>query len=210
MDFTKVKLAVAVPLTSDFAHSAFMHSFFCLTRPFDSIYIPAQAYGPLDLIRNSITETALNQGATHLIMCDTDQVYPKDTIVKLLKHDLDVVGGKVHRRTPPYDPILMRGEYPHYKTVPEEEWKDEQLVEVDATGTGCLLFKTHVFRDIEPPWFKFWWDKEDGAIGEDIHFCGKLREAGFKIFVDCSVKIGHIKSFVIEESSFFSYKFGKL
>jgi hypothetical protein len=51
---------------------------------------------------------ALVKRCTHLLMMDTDQTYPQDTITKLLSHDVTVCGAVIHRRYPPFEPILYR------------------------------------------------------------------------------------------------------
>jgi len=130
-------------------------------------------------------------GAKYLLMLDTDQVYPVDTLTKLLSHKVDVCGVRVHRRWMPFDPIFLRGEIGKYESVSEEEAYSGDLIEIDATGTGCLLFDMKVFDKIEKPWFAF--DQVDGKpIGEDIYFCSKARKAGLRIFVDTSIEVGHL------------------
>jgi hypothetical protein len=82
-------------------------------------------------------------------------------------------------------------------------------VEVDATGTGCLLIETRVFLDLQKPYFQFTPnpDKEiGGVIGEDIWFCHKAREAGYKIFVDTSVPVGHLSVLNVDGNTWRLYK----
>jgi hypothetical protein len=44
------------------------------------------------------------------------------------------------------------------------------------------------------------------AIGEDVNFYLKARKAGYKVFVDCDIKIGHLAYMTITEESYFVYK----
>jgi len=128
---------------------------------------------------------------------DTDQCYHPRTITQLLSHKLPVVGALVHRRYPVFDPLMMKGELGKYQTI--TEWEPGSLVEVSATGTGCLMFDMQVFRDMPCPWFRS--RTHNGmAVGEDIGFCSDLKAAGYKIFVDTSVPAGHLSQMQITES----------
>lgn len=165
----------------------------------DFIYIQADN-GPVDGLRNNIVETAIAGGATHLFMCDTDQVYPVNTITRLLSHKLPVVGARVHRRYPPFDSLMLKINEIDERTRGYEsvdEWEEDKLVEVDATGGGCLMYNMEVFRKIPYPWFEFQQREDGGVIGEDIGFCQKLKAAGYKIFVDPSVEVGHLTTMIV-------------
>ncbi len=88
----------------------------------------------------------------------------------------------------------MRGHLGAYERVPDEEAYSGDLVPVDATGTGCVLFDTRVFLEIPRPWFEL--GEFNGApLGEDISFCSKARAAGIPIHVDTSVEVDHLSTF---------------
>jgi len=163
--------------------------------------------GPIDGLRNNIVSQALGIGASHLIMMDLDQTYPMDTIPKLLRHKLPVVGCMVHRRYPPFDPLMLRGEINSYYDV--SDWEEDELVEVDATGTGCLMVDMRVFHEMPTPWFKFRPNPDperSGVVGEDIGFCSDLRNAGYKIAVDTSIRCGHLSTMEITRETHLLYK----
>ena len=103
--------------------------------------------GPIDGLRNSIVIDAMNISASHLIMMEMDQTYPVEVITKLIKHKLPLVGAMVHRRYPPFDPLMLKGEINSYQII--EDWEPSTLQEVDATGTGCLLFNMQLFYDMD-------------------------------------------------------------
>lgn len=205
MDLKDVKVAICLPHTDITTLSPFIDSFFCMARPFDHVYLRPTGNAPLDYTRNELVRRAMLVNATHIFMADCDQVYPMDTLVKLVERDLDIVGGKVHRRFEPYDPLLFRGEQPNLHPVPEEEWARGDLVEVDATGTGCLLVKIDVFKKIPEPWFLMR-VFENPPVGEDIHFMGLVKNSGYKVYVDCGIKVGHLAISMITESHYWEYK----
>ena len=140
-----IKLGIGIPLTDDKVHSQFLDSWVLMDRP-NFTYLRPDHRGPIAEVRNRIVMEALDNGCTHLIMMDTDQEYPHDTITKLLAHDLDAVGALVYRRYPPFDPVMMRrGEHGGFRKLPDEELFSGKLIEVEATGCGCIMFNTRVF-----------------------------------------------------------------
>lgn len=194
-----VKLGIGFPLVDEKVYAKFFVSFACMRKPESYTFLlPRYPHGqfPRDIasVRNDIVLQALSEGCTHMMMADTDQVYPVDTLEKLMGHmhqGREVVGVQVHRRWPPFDPILYRGTVGKYTHVSDEECYSGKLVEVDATGTGCLMFDMRVFQKIKRPWFKFS-QHEGKPVGEDIHFCSEARKAGICIHVDTSIAVKHL------------------
>jgi len=206
-DLSKVKLAIALPHTQDTYPSEFVDSFCQITKP-AHLYLKPSGGGPIDAIRNDLVQKAMMCDCTHIWMTDTDQVYPQDTLMRLLEHDKKIVAAKVHRRTAPYDPILLRGNINNYDIVSDEEWSKDggQLIEVDATGFGSVLLDMEVFETIARPWFVFDLYNWDTPLGEDVGFYIKAKEAGYRVWVDCSIKVGHLSRMAITEESYFAYK----
>ena len=205
MKITNFRLAIGFPCSWPTIPFPFFQSFIHMERP-DFIPIIA-TNGPIDGLRNKIVQHALSIRASHLIMMDLDQIYPVDTITKLLKHNLPVVGCKVHRRYPPFDPLMLKGEINHYQVI--SEWEPGELVEVDATGTGCLMINMDVFHKLPMPWFRFRQNPDPdyaSAVGEDVGFCYDLRKIGYKIYVDTSIECGHLSTMVIEDSVYTLYQ----
>ena len=201
-----VKLAIGLPHTDETIFTEFFKTWTLMRKP-DYVFCMPVYFGPIEDMRNQIVSQALNQCCTHLLMMDTDQQYPTDTVEKLWGHrDKDVVGGMVHRRYPLFDAILYRGIPNRYVHVPDEECYSGNLVEVDATGCGCILYNTEVFIEIQPPWFEQNIGPEGKPVGEDINFCAKLRGKGYKIHVDTSIDIGHITRMVVNRSTYELYK----
>jgi len=190
------KIAIGFPLVDSNVPVQFFTSFSCMEKPSEyTLLVPQFPHGPFSEniadARNSLVEQAQREGAKYLLMLDTDQVYPPDTFTKLLSHKVDVCGVRVHRRWMPFDPIFMRGDIGEYESVPDEEMYSGDLIDVDATGTGCLLFDMEIFDKLSHPWFAF--GRKDGKpVGEDIHFCSKARKEDIRICIDTSIAVGHL------------------
>lgn len=141
---------------------------------------------------------AMREKCTHVLFIDSDMRFPHDMIERLLQHDLDIVATNCARRRMPTGPTAQiykeNGERELVYTMPETTG----LQEVGSVGMGVMLIKANVFAKLAEPWFETPWrhDKR-GYIGEDVFFCKKAREAGFKIWIDHDVskEIGHIGMF---------------
>ena len=213
-----IRLAIAEPLTDNMVYSHFHFSsvrvitnyLLHLFQNNLSVHVDflAPKYpGQIDAIRNGLVQQALEFGCTHILFMDTDQVYHDfDMIQRMLAHDKHIVGTKVHRRYPPFDPLLLRGDPGKVYNVSDEEILEGGLVEVGATGCGCILYDTDVFIELDPPWFELTVGEFGQSIGEDIGFCEKLKEAGHKIYVDCSIDIKHLSLLAVDWGTYKLYK----
>ena len=206
------KLAIGIPLVSDRVHTQFLDSFirmrkgnFVYCRPM----FPTGFTSDIASVRNSIVEQAVLAGCTHLLFMDTDQNYPIDVVEKLVAHKKDIIGAKVHMRYPPFMPTIYRYDkkVEQYYILKEEEWVNkEELIEVDATGTGCILIKTDVFLDMKQPWFEFIKNDDGVVVGEDINFCKKAKDLGYNIYIDPSIKVNHMSNLEVDELTYFIHK----
>ena len=199
------KIAIGFPLVDETVPVQFFTSFACMDKPSQyTLLVPQFPHGPWKAsiadARNSLVEQALYDGARHLLMLDTDQVYPADTLTKLISHNVGICGVRVHRRWMPFDPIFLRGDIGRYEPVTEDEMYSGDLIEIDATGTGCLLFNMGIFDKLTPQWFEFGKATDGKPVGEDINFCSKARNAGVRIFVDTSIEVGHLITMEINKS----------
>ena len=195
---SNVRLAIGIPCSFPMVPVSFFYSFAHMERP-DYTLIHADS-GPVDTLRNDIVEKALQLGATKLLMIDADMICHPKTVPSLLSRNLPIVGALCFRRYPPFDSIMLKLTDIGYESI--NEWEEDSLIEVDATGAGCIMYDMDVFRKMPAPWFKFQKDPESGlTIGEDIGFCQKLKAAGYKIFVDTAVPSDHLTTMAVNRST---------
>lgn len=130
--------------------------------------------------RNALATMALsNPRITHILFIDSDMRFPPDVSRRLEARDVDIVGANCRSRNRKNNTASKGGNFISSKDKSGPE-------EVDALGFGCTLIKADVFRSIEKPWFAMPFDGTK-LVGEDVFFCKKARDAGFKIFVDHDV-----------------------
>lgn len=142
--------------------------------------------------RNQIAEKALTVGAEWVWYVDDDHSFHADTLMRLLAWDVSIVSGLYLRRTYPFKPVLYEhtddnGEVMKSNFTPE----DVGLKSVLATGAGCLLVRTPVFKALRPPYFRFTNTENGGILGEDIDFCRRAREKSFPVYCDFDTPVGH-------------------
>ena len=156
-----------------------------------------------------------------ILFIDSDMVWQPEATRVLVetraKFNLDMVGGLCFQRGDPYQPTMykMAADDNHGYTF-LERWPADAAVEVDATGMAFCLIHKRVFdrilmkanagpfedfkdrKGLRPaPFFR--WEEE---YGEDFLFCREAKASGSKIFVDTSVKIGHVGEQIITEGTF--------
>lgn len=134
--------------------------------------------------RTNLIRKVIESHAGHVLFIDSDMRFPEDTIDKLLSHKKDIIGANCkHRQANKWTAgISSRG-----KTG---------IQEVDNIGFGVTLIRTEVFIKMAEPWFATPYDGVQ-FVGEDVFFCRKAKEMGYKIFIDhdLSQDVKHIGSY---------------
>lgn len=154
--------------------------------------------------REHLAAMALQYECEYLFMVDDDMMAPFDLFYTLVRHDRDIVSALAFTRNPPYQPVIYsvkdgwdpasRSRY--YTNQPVLNYTRDSLVQCDAVGFGAVLIKTELFKNMPKPWFM-----SSAATGEDILFCCKAKEAGYKVFCDTTAKLGHLSdSLVVTEA----------
>jgi len=229
MKITNFKLGIGIPCNLPDVPRPFFDSYVMMDKPNFS-YIPAR--GPsIEFMRNAIIEKAQEVFVSHLLMMDIDHEFHPKTIPTLIENfigdtprdvyfidghrerviprelDPKIVGALCYRRYPPFEPLMNRGKLGEYWCV--EDWNDGELVEVEATGTGCLMYDMGIFDELSEPWFyssSLNTNQTQWIIGEDIQLCHNARQKGFRIFVDTSVPNKHLSMMGIDHSAYILYK----
>jgi len=148
--------------------------------------------------RNALARQAIDEGYTHLCMIDSDHVFDKDVIHRLLLWQKDIVGVRAYRRISPHYPcvFIKKEGLPDTEAMIPVNVVDSGLLITDAIGFGIILISVEVLKKLTYPYFYF------SKTGEDINFCREAREAGFKVYVDTDVEIGHVTSVIIREKDY--------
>jgi len=136
-----------------------------------------------------------------------------DHIQKLIDADKDIITGIVPIGPTERSAVGQYGEdeygqpvvqYFNLKVLDEQIKKGEidanEPIEIGFCGYAFLLVKKGVFEAMEYPWFRYT-PKEYagrwGNMGEDIGWCERARETGFKVWMHPGVKLTHTKEITL-------------
>lgn len=126
---------------------------------------------------------------THALWLDDDHIFNPDMAVRLAAlGELDMVSAVYYQRTKPHHPAA------YVKDDTDNRHKHWPLmvippavVEIDACGFGALLMRREVLEGTPEPWFTLDWQ-----AGEDIAFCVRAKEHGFRVWLAGDYQIGHL------------------
>jgi GT2 family glycosyltransferase len=174
--------------------------------------------------RTAVVEAFLNKSdAEWAWFLDTDMVFGPDILPRLLQTAKEKKGKVVaglcfiyaKSKGAIYPNIFM--ELPNRKPGQKRymhaaTWPDEPF-EVDGTGGACLLVHREVLQAVEErykdspyPWQDERVDEATGTMeGEDLVFCQKIKECGYKIWYDPHAEVGHLKEVVIGSREYWTF-----
>jgi hypothetical protein len=127
--------------------------------------------------RNGAVKMALQTGIPFdwLFWIDSDMKFPPDTLVRLLRHDKDIVGANYRQRMPPY------GFTAHYADGTDKHILEPGLHRMSHLATGLMLTRFDIYRQMSYPWFT---PGIHGQPRDDVAFCNMARAMGYEIWCD--------------------------
>jgi len=164
----------------------------------------------VDRTRSDAATTALRDGADELMWIDSDIAFDPDDVVRLRAYDLPIVGGVYPKKG-----VQDLAVHLEAGTAELTFGVGGGLVDVRYVGLGFLCTQRLVYEDVQRtfslpvcntqfgaatvPYF-LPMVQADGAaywyLGEDYAFCERARQAGHKVVVDTTIRLGHIGSYV--------------
>lgn len=164
--------------------------------------------------RNGIVEVAKEHDADYIFFMDSDMVFPKTALLKLivaqqkiiekwpeLKEKPTVVGGLYCTRSDHRQNVYAWDEKVNsFKVDPVEP--NTGIYKCDFVATGCQLVDMGVFDALDYPYFEYWYkefgvDNKKTKWSEDAVFGKKCYDAGIPHFVESNVVCKHVHSALI-------------
>lgn len=162
--------------------------------------------------RNTLAKQAIATKADYIMWLDSDMTFAPDTMTRLQQHmeeGKDIVTGLYFRRRPPFTPVLFktleRIDEDSAKHENYDDYPDNGLFEIGGCGFGCVMTRTSVLEDVFLNYHKCF--DPVCSIGEDLAFCLRARELGYKIYCDSTIKCGHVGQLVVDESVYRSVQY---
>lgn len=189
----------------EMVHARFMESAHTEALRSDAILVGRESEPYVDQARNFLVDDFLASSREWFLSVDTDIILPSYVVSRLLQRGEKLISALIYVNAKPVFPQIYRkiadfgfGGFGTY--LVHEDFEPGELVKADATGAGCLLIHRDVFETIPSRkpfrWFQHEQRGED-LFGEDVVFCERAKDAGFQLYIDTSVKAGHIKPQVI-------------
>lgn len=128
--------------------------------------------------RNWLISEQLKSGKpwTHVLFIDDDIVVEPDALERLLSHKKDIVAGLCTRRNDPPVPNIRFYDPDNGETRQIWDWPEQQLIEVDAVGTGLMLISQKALELTAQAYFDCEYEKEFyGLSGEKLANIKKAR-----------------------------------
>jgi GT2 family glycosyltransferase len=190
------KTFITIPAGDGWVHARLVQSLNQMQDK-DTILGIFAGISPVARARNTIVEQFLQTDCSHLLMIDADTVPEPTALKKLLTTERDVVSGVT--------PIIRQGAissniYLDTSGVPlsmEEVAAKNGPFTVEGVGAACLLIKREVLEKVGRPWFAEVWGEGGECLSEDLFFCNRAKEEGYKISIAPEVVCKHVRDVVI-------------
>lgn len=169
-------------------YATFSRSLACLLYPVGSTIVWSTGS---DIVSGFNAALDQRMGDWVWIMGD-DHVFAPDLLLRLLDRNVDVVSPLVTGRRPPFAAFVFKY---------DDDAKESRIVPaVDLPTSGChpydgcsgagMLIREHVLQALEPPYYEAG-KIRFGELNEDTWLMTKIRKAGFQIYVDFDLRMGH-------------------
>jgi len=199
----ELKYAIVIPFSWDASPREFTCSLDALKHPGEKegsrIWVDGAEIGEMrnEGIRKARDELQMT-GDDRLLFVDADMQFDSEAFLKLADNDLDIVSGWCRKKRRPFASAMALLDDRDGRYYPFEPAQSTGLMRVDgAVGGAFICVKMKVFETVETPWFIRRQQLDDRIVdrddfvGEDFNFCDRARKAGFDIYVDLDVKVGH-------------------
>jgi GT2 family glycosyltransferase len=141
--------------------------------------------------RNLLRKKMIEGDFEYFLSLEQDVIPPPNLIEQLLKQDKKIIAGVYYTvyklgNGQKIRPLLWKEVNQHRMVFLTEESKSGKVLEVRATGLGCMLIHRSVLEklqfDVNPATASF----------DDVVFCSQAKDAGHRVFVDTSAQCRHV------------------
>jgi len=161
-------------------------------RP-DMIKLAGNPHEAIGIARQTLLERARKINPDYAIFLDDDVVvFNEGFIDQITGRKKDIVGG-------PYLRDFLEGRHLASK------WKRKGMKgiwfkdacmgfqEVYVTSAGCLCLSRKIIQDRRVNFMPITWNEKE-KIAEDFGYCKRAESAGYKVYLDCAIKLGHLQN----------------
>lgn len=202
-----MKTLVAIPC-GDMVHTDFVRALMSMRMTGEVQITWAQGSLIYDA-RNQLCEIALNGGFERVLWLDSDMQFQPDLFERLharLDEGKELVSGLYFTRKTPVEPVAYKTllishekQWPQPHIAKVDAWGDEPM-QISGCGFGAVMTSTELLARVR---------KEYGTpftpinnLGEDLAFCWKASQLGADLWLDPTIKCGHVGLALYTEETF--------
>ena len=202
-----MKTLIAVPCL-DMVNIEFVKSFMNLRKPEDTAYtfiVGTLIYEG----RNLIAGNAIKHGFDRVMWIDSDMIIPPDALERLaaeMDTGKDFVSALYFKRKPPIKPVVYHEVY--WRVLDDgnvetgskcfDTYPEGRVFRIQGAGFGCCMTSVELLKAVVDNYGSPFTPMM--GIGEDLAFCWRAQQLGFKLYCDSRIKCGHIGSYVYGEN----------
>lgn len=186
------KIFLAIPNMGWLRSDLFLRTILWMLERDVTVYAP-EGLRPIPFARNKCVKKFMLSDATHLWFVDADTLPPVAAPDKLLVTRVPAISGVVRQMKLDEDGIVkpvgmvMRRD----KNRDLKEATGHGVEQIDACGSGCILFERAVFETIPFPWYE---ERPWGAVrGSDLILGEKMAAADIPLYAHFGVDCVHRK-----------------
>ena len=187
-----MKLMIAIP-TYDYMHFQFVECLTKLIRRLDEDGIDFEVVyqgGTLVYVgRDKLAKMAIDKGFSHILWLDSDMIFNEDLLDNLMDCGKPMVTGIAHARRAPHVSCLFHKLWPEVIRWEGHDYPHSPF-RVGGCGMACVLMETKVAEKVYSINGTAFYPMRE--LGEDLAFCKRAIDAGFEIWAEPRVWLGHI------------------
>ena len=191
-----MKLLIAVP-TMDFVPVQFLQSLTALERKLkdDGVWFEECIISGtlVYMARDKLAGKAVNEDFTHVLWLDSDMVFGPNLLEDLQMCRKPFVSCVYNGRRPGYQSCIFKSidltHIERFESYPREPF------EIEGCGFGAVLMEVDMLKAVFTN-FKTCFTPLP-SLGEDIAFCFRARDLGYKLYAEPNVQLGHVGHIVI-------------
>lgn len=204
-----MKTLIAVPST-DYMHAEFVKSLTALLVRLKNdgvnVDLCIENGTLVYMARDKLACKAINEGYDFVLWLDSDMVFTDEVLYDLQFSGKTFVTGLAVSRRKPFSACVFKSVTPDKggEKFGDVDTMPRNTFEIAACGFACVLISTEVLKAVQlkhhtcfRPYYGY---------GEDIAFCMRARELGYKIYAEPAVKVGHIGHITIYPDDAVKYR----
>lgn len=196
-----MRVMIAVPCL-DYSRSEFMEALVNLVKRLASDGVGFEFRKAQSTLvyfgRDELAREAMGAQFDYMLWLDSDMVFPENVFSTLMngmeKTGAALVTGIYRGRRYPFKKLVYRL-VSQFQGIPYGEELPGELFPIEGCGFGCVLVDVKAIAEVHKRFNAVF--APTGALSEDLAFCYRLKELGYQMYAEPSIKCSHIGSIAI-------------